>query len=335
MRLVRRGVPVAAGFAVGAVAVFALNPMLLTMSASVQNDTLALALGLGCLELALVSLSQEARAGRAAIVGVLVGLAVLTKLTAWVLVPSLVAWLLWRHGQRALAACGALVSAVIVVSGWWFVRNLVLYGDLTAAKAVRRTGVTFAPYHVRSVGDLGHVGQEGVTYLWVPTEYLRNTISASSPVKGLVALATVAAVVAAVTSTRARSIFLSLPLLTFCAILSVATWLVTLMTYQAVAPRVAYLALPVWVLIVLAALQRLRSPMIALGGAVAFMLVLNAWALHAISRAPDPGMRITSVRSSVGSRGVSDGRDRNIILGPRAFGEACISFAGVRRGVTR
>jgi hypothetical protein len=66
-----------------------------------------------------------------AVVGLAVGCALLAKTTTLFLVP-LGALILWfRHGIRTAAAYAV---TVLVVSGWWFVRNAVLYGDPLAWK---------------------------------------------------------------------------------------------------------------------------------------------------------------------------------------------------------
>ena len=146
-----------------AVAIFALNPMLLTMSSSVQNDTLALVLGFLALELALRRLSEQPTFDAALLVGIVAGLAVLTKLTAWPAVVAIAAWLVWRHRRDAFPPLAAFVFAVVAVSGWWFIRNIVLYGDPTAATGVPRAGVSFARYHVDHVSDIAHIVEELVT----------------------------------------------------------------------------------------------------------------------------------------------------------------------------
>ena len=42
----------------------------------------------------------------------------------------------------------AFLGGTLAVCGWWFVRNVVLYGDPTAASAVARTGVSFDRYRL-------------------------------------------------------------------------------------------------------------------------------------------------------------------------------------------
>jgi D-alanyl-D-alanine carboxypeptidase (penicillin-binding protein 5/6) len=272
--------------AAGAVAIFALNPMLLTMSSSVQNDTLALVLGLVALELALARLSDRPTFRAALVVGAVAGVAVLTKLTSWAAVVAVAAWLIWRHRRGALQPLAAFIVAVIAVSGWWFIRNIDLYGDPTAAAGVHRSGVSFSAYHVHGVSDVGHVLEQLVTYLWLPTEYVRNFISAPTALKGGLLVATVAALIAG--SIRTRS-WRKVPrwLIVSTGILSIASWLVTYLAYQAIAPRVAYLFLPLWIGLVGSALARLLRRAAMMGVALS-LLCLNAWTLYELSRVHSP-----------------------------------------------
>jgi hypothetical protein len=83
--------------------------------------------------LVLVRLDARRTVVWAAAVGSLAVLVVVTKLTAWVVVAAIAAW---RHGRSAAAL--AFIGGAVAVSGWWFVRNVVLYGDRTAHTASRR-----------------------------------------------------------------------------------------------------------------------------------------------------------------------------------------------------
>jgi D-alanyl-D-alanine carboxypeptidase (penicillin-binding protein 5/6) len=300
--LVRRTVPSAVA-AAAAVALVALNPMLLTMSGSVQNDALALALGSLTLYLALTRLDTRPTIRAAVGIGVVAGLAVLTKLSAIAVVPAIAVWLVWRHRRAALRPLAAFLGAMIVTSGWWFVRNAVLYGDLTGAKAVSRTGVTFGVYHVHSLGAVGHIVEEVVTYLWLPTEYLRNTISAGVVLKAGVVLLTAGLAGAGVVYLRKRG---AQVLLALCAVVSVIGWLVTNSFYEAAAPRVAYMALPFWAVLLACALSRLRAT-VALALSALVLGALNVWALYEIQRVPSPPSPLGE-RAALRQGGVSAGR---------------------------
>jgi 4-amino-4-deoxy-L-arabinose transferase-like glycosyltransferase len=271
---------------VAAVAVFALNPMLLTMSTSVQNDALALVLGLLALELALRRLNNRPTFRSALVVGVVAGVAVLTKLTAWAVVLAVGAWLIWRHRRGALQPLAAFMVAVVAVSGWWFLRNVNLYGDPTAAAGVHRSGVSFAAYQVHGASSIAHILEELVTYLWLPTEYVRNFISAPLALKGGLLAVTAAVLVTGLTRIR---LWRKVPswLIVSTGLFSIASWLVTDIAYQAVAPRVAYLFLPLWIGLAGSSLARVPRRA-AIVGVTLLLVCVNTWTLYELSRVHPP-----------------------------------------------
>lgn len=145
----------------GAAAFNAFLPQFVFVSASVNNDNLVIFLS----SLVLVNLLHLAKSGlsprRVAIVGLLVGLAILTKISAIGLLPLAIATVFvtalrghngamrreqqsgaeFRFGQAVLAAKAAMILIVgpLVVAGWWFVRNYQLYGDPLAVNVFLHT----------------------------------------------------------------------------------------------------------------------------------------------------------------------------------------------------
>jgi hypothetical protein len=142
--------------ALGAMALNAFNPMFLFINASVNNDNLvALLCAVTLLFLGRVlaqPLVRVAREGvtwrRVAGLGVLIGLACLTKLSALGLLPLAAMALavprlrrvwprrrergVWTHALRAWLRDGLGVAlGVALVAGWWYARNFQLYGDPT------------------------------------------------------------------------------------------------------------------------------------------------------------------------------------------------------------
>jgi hypothetical protein len=120
----------------------AFNPQFIHTSAAVSNDSLVAALVTLTVWLAL----RWLRAGRLdsrhiAALGGMCGLALLAKLSgamAVVLVAGIViaGRRIVRTPWPTLLRWLALLAAVVVlVAGWWFARNLTLYGDLTASQA--------------------------------------------------------------------------------------------------------------------------------------------------------------------------------------------------------
>ena len=117
-----------------AAALTAFNPMFLFISGSVNNDNLAIML---CtLALFMILRLDEGRltVQRLALLGLVIGLAVLSKVSAAGLFPLAGLILLivsWRARNLWTFLWGGmtLVAMVALVAGWWMVRNWQLYGD--------------------------------------------------------------------------------------------------------------------------------------------------------------------------------------------------------------
>jgi 4-amino-4-deoxy-L-arabinose transferase-like glycosyltransferase len=117
-----------------AMAVVAFNPMFLFVSASVDNDALAIALSTVILVALVRAMTCGATPRAAVLTGTLLGLATLSKLSAAAIAAPALAvylWLAWRARSPRLAAqyVAALAIPALLLSGWWFVRNWTLYGD--------------------------------------------------------------------------------------------------------------------------------------------------------------------------------------------------------------
>jgi len=120
-------------------------PQFAFISGGITNDNLANLLGTLTLY-GMVRLIESPHALRLhAWVGLLLGLGLLTKksllalLIGWLL---LIAWLMGRSDRgRMGVAKGAAIAflMMVVVSGWWLTRNLMLYGDLLGNEMERRT----------------------------------------------------------------------------------------------------------------------------------------------------------------------------------------------------
>lgn len=169
--------------ALGAAAINAFTPMFTFISGSVNNDNLVTPLCALAL-LLMIRQSQAAQAGERRLMlgwlalGVVIGLAVLTKLSALMLLPMAAltgAWVAWRRGSssllqparranvdwRHLCAAGLAIGLpVLALTGWWFWRNWSLYGDWTGSNM-------FTPYFTRSIpADLGQIWSERTSFLY-------------------------------------------------------------------------------------------------------------------------------------------------------------------------
>ncbi len=117
-----------------ATALVAFNPMLLFISASVDNDALAFAITTTVIAILVHLLRTGGGRRAAAVVGTLVGLGLLTKLSAAAVgVPAgfVFLWLAFKRRSRrwALECLLLLLVPVILLAGWWLARNIYLYGD--------------------------------------------------------------------------------------------------------------------------------------------------------------------------------------------------------------
>ncbi len=128
----------------GATALTAFNPMFIFVNASVNND--ALTTFFGCLNLLMLlhltrdGLERALPLWRYGLVGVTMGFFMLTKLsalTALMLLPAVLAWVSYRRRSWRPLTVGLPLIVVVtaLMSGWWFVRNFRLYGDLTGLNA--------------------------------------------------------------------------------------------------------------------------------------------------------------------------------------------------------
>ncbi|GAB4447281.1 MAG: hypothetical protein Kow00120_17420 [Anaerolineae bacterium] len=124
--------------ALGAAALVAFTPMFLFISGSVNNDNLTMLIA-GLLLLMLVRMAkrpQRVKLQNFVAVGVTGGLGLLTKYSLGfllVLAGLTFGYVWYRRRDWRFAARGALLAAflTILIAGWWYQRNVTLYGDVT------------------------------------------------------------------------------------------------------------------------------------------------------------------------------------------------------------
>lgn|GEM_PF-1180568 len=159
----------------------AFNPIVAFMSAIVQNDTATLASGAAVVLALYRTLRRSPTCRDWLLVGAVLGLGILLKsglLSMAAVVGTAALYAAWRAGPAWSGRARALlVSAVGVglpvalLDGWWFVRNQVLYGDLTANASIvvlshgftPEAGRSFLPLalYYLSTGLLGRFGNGG------------------------------------------------------------------------------------------------------------------------------------------------------------------------------
>ena len=114
----------------------AFNPQFLFIAASVNNDNLVTALNSLVIWQMLVLLRSGFSTRRSLVIAVLIALASLSKLSGLVLIPVVALAGLWkvyrRHDWRGLITLGGWMAICwVLIAGWWYLRNLTLYGELT------------------------------------------------------------------------------------------------------------------------------------------------------------------------------------------------------------
>jgi 4-amino-4-deoxy-L-arabinose transferase-like glycosyltransferase len=145
--LIREIYPSQEWIAILAAAIHAFTPMHLFISSSVNNDNLIIPLSTLALLLMIKSVKRAgARLERTEIrhtvaLGCVHALALLTKASGLALLPlaaAALAWATWRRPQEVawrtrIQQAGlqtlALLAPPLALSGWWFYRNVRLYGD--------------------------------------------------------------------------------------------------------------------------------------------------------------------------------------------------------------
>lgn len=124
-----------------AMALTAFNPMFLFITGSVNNDNLAVLLGTWTLLLVVRTVNDGITPRRTAILAVVVALGTLTKVSGVTLVP-LVGLALLIHGWRTGRWKESLVAGIVIglvwtsLAGWWYLRNLRLYGELFGTRTM-------------------------------------------------------------------------------------------------------------------------------------------------------------------------------------------------------
>ncbi len=163
-----------------ATALTALNPQFLRVSATVSNDSLSAALTTLTVLLAFKfsdSANQRVSESRFAssppfLLGLLTGLAVLTKLstlTTFLVIAFIIFWRLFfiselhdaplRHTLRWLVIMGV---ALLAITGWWFWRNYSLYGEWFATE----THLNLAGRHDISLAQVWGLQAEAERAYW-------------------------------------------------------------------------------------------------------------------------------------------------------------------------
>jgi len=113
----------------------AFNPMYLFISGSVNNDTLVIALCTGSLLIYIRIIASGLTKGNIFLLAILASLASITKISGLTVLPLAGATLLihgaHKHQWRACLTAAVILAIVwIVIAGWWYIRNVMLYQEV-------------------------------------------------------------------------------------------------------------------------------------------------------------------------------------------------------------
>ena len=124
--------------ALGMSGLVAFTPQFLFLSASANNDNLVILISAWTLVLLVSWVRGPALPGLAqlGLLGILLGLGALSKtagLLLWPVAAATLLFLAWRarHWRWLILAGGTVLLVALALSGWWFVRNMWRYGELT------------------------------------------------------------------------------------------------------------------------------------------------------------------------------------------------------------
>ena len=120
-------------------AMAAFNPMFLFITGSVNNDNLTVLLSTWVVLLVVRIVKEGITTRRAATLAVVAALATITKISGLTLIPLIGLGLLihaLRTGEwrKTIYTGLGLVAAWLVLGSWWYIRNLMLYGELLGLK---------------------------------------------------------------------------------------------------------------------------------------------------------------------------------------------------------
>ncbi|PLS79642.1 MAG: hypothetical protein CYG59_12155 [Chloroflexi bacterium] len=129
--------------ALGAAALVALTPQFIFGSALVSNDPLLVALATGLLWSCVAIVLEKHSQRWVLVAGLLLGLLLITKQSALALVPLPCLALALRGDPKRAVGDGLMIGGLaVVLSGWWYLRNLHLYGDWLGLAAFQETFAT-------------------------------------------------------------------------------------------------------------------------------------------------------------------------------------------------
>ena len=136
---------------------------------SITNDTLMILGATAVLYQLLFLIMREMTNGRLLLLGVTLGLALLTKTTGLLLLIWAVGWLVlvasYRKRRLDWQTAVLVLLPALLVGGWWLGRNWLLYGDITAVNQFVALAGGNRHYTLRQIwGDLDRVWLSAIAF---------------------------------------------------------------------------------------------------------------------------------------------------------------------------
>ena len=137
----RKLAPASTGLAVLAASFAAFNPQFLFISSSISNDNLVAMLAALTTWMLIAMLRDGFHTRRSVFIGLLVALASLAKLSGLILGLVVIlcgCYIAWRTRDRRglLILAASLFAFWLALAGWWYLRNIALYGELFGTGAL-------------------------------------------------------------------------------------------------------------------------------------------------------------------------------------------------------
>jgi hypothetical protein len=222
----------------------AVNPGILAIASSIQNDslaflfsTLAAYLAIRWCALRTVSLAQMI------VLSLLVAAAVLTKSSALPLIPFIGLIVSLADRRRAFGRMALFAAILLAATGWWFVRNAHLYGDWTGGRSVDSVFGAGHRFNPLSMKEWRWVIQSLITYYSTPVTYWRDQFKNPRWWTAAVAVGSICTVAGfAVTTLRGRLTRLNIWPVAF-VLMCIGFWLLISYRNFVVAARIAMPAL--------------------------------------------------------------------------------------------
>jgi len=250
--------------AIGSALLIAVNPAMLAIAGSIQNDSLSFVFSTLASYLCLRwCWTNSMTAARMLAVSLFATAAIMTKSSALSVIPFVGLLVVAIDRKRAMQWLAILAVVLLAGSGWWFLRNHRLYGDYSGGNSVASIFATGGKFHPLSPSAWVWVGRSLLTYYTTPVTYWRDELKNPrwfTIAIGAGAVCMVAGLVISIARFRlARSASQLKGWCALFALLGIGLWLWISFRDFAVAARVAMPALAATMFIVAAALGDLRS----------------------------------------------------------------------------